>query len=241
MKLLWPALLCSIFSSCALGAVEDIKVNLQASQYDGDYLGVLRVGYDFTDQFSASIDIDTEKYLEVGASYSVIKGNWYLETYARYGFGDELSMTLENEQNLKYQTHIYDVGFLAGKAINNQVFTYLDTSIQYRNPSHNIDLPSMVDGSVAYELNQQTEWNNTLAVDYSPIDWLSLGLSYNFDFLLGDHPYENNLRDSVDVSVSLNLPYITPYARYTKGEYRVRPNQPVEDSSYTEIGFYFSF
>ncbi|GEA52141.1 hypothetical protein VIN01S_29450 [Vibrio inusitatus NBRC 102082] len=234
--------ICTVFSSNALAALEDISVNLQASQYDGEYLGVVGIGYDFTEQFSTSVDIDTDKYIEIGASYSTIIDTWYLETYVRYGFGDELTTEASDGNELVYQMHIYDLGFLAGKVLTNNVFAYLDTSLQYRAPHHNIALPALVgDNTLAYELSQQTEWNNTLAVDYTPLDWLSLGVSYNFDLLLGDHPYEDSLRDSVDVSVSLNLPYVTPYARYTKGEYRVRPGRPIQDSSYTEVGFYFNF
>ncbi|MDN3716852.1 hypothetical protein [Vibrio breoganii] len=242
MKSFWSMVICMLFSSNALAALEDVSVNLQASQYDGEYLGVAGIGYDFTEHFSASVDIDTDRYLEVGASYSTIIDTWYLETYVRYGFGDELTAQASDGSELEYQTHIYDVGFLAGKALSNSVFAYLDTSLQYRNPSHNIDLPAFVDdSSLAYELSQQTEWNNTLAVDYTPVEWLSFGASYNFDLLLGDHPYDESLRDSMDVSVTLNLPYVTPYVRYTKGEYRVRPGRPVQDSSYTEVGFYFNF
>ncbi|GEA60043.1 hypothetical protein [Vibrio comitans] len=242
MKFFWSVLAWFAFSSNVFAAIEDVSFNLQASQYDGEYLGVVGIGYDFTDQFSATVDIDTDKYLEFGASYSTIIDTWYLETYVRYGFGDELTTETSNGSELEYQTHIYDLGFLAGKALSNSVFAYLDTSIQYRDPRHNIDLPAFTgDSSLAYELSQQTEWNNTLAIDYTPVDWLSLGASYNFDLLLGDHPYEDSLRDSMDVSVTLNLPYVTPYVRHTKGEYRVRPGQPVQDSNYTEVGFYFNF
>lgn len=77
MKLTHGIALLGLLSSSMVSANWDL--NLQASQYDDHLLGVVGVGYEFTDKLSAYVDIDTDKYLEVGASYGSVVGSWYME------------------------------------------------------------------------------------------------------------------------------------------------------------------
>ncbi|GAM57372.1 hypothetical protein JCM19231_3374 [Vibrio ishigakensis] len=235
MKLTHGIALLGLFSSSMVSANWDL--NLQASQYDDHLLGVVGVGYEFTDKLSAYVDIDTDKYLEVGASYGSVVGSWYMEGYTRYGIGQEQNYSTEQDGEFTYQSQNIDLGMLVAKPLSEQVLFYFDTYLQHRSAEYGFDSEHINKD----RKENQVEWYNSFSIDYTPIDWLSLGASVNLDSLVGENDFQSDLRTSYDVSASLNLPYVTPYVSYTKGEYRARPNEPVQDSSYVEFGFYFNF
>lgn len=218
-------------------AMAEWDLNLQASQYDGQFLGVVGLGYQATDEFSVYADVDTDKYLEVGAEYGSVVGSWYLEGYTRYGIGQEQSYNTEHDGEFTYQSQNIDLGMLVAKPLTQKVLFYFDTYLQHRSAEYDFASPT----ADFDKKENQVEWYNTLSVSYTPIDWLSLGTSYHVDALLSEHGYQSDLRTSYDVSATLNLPYVSPYVSYTKGEYRARPSQPVQDSSYVELGVYFNW
>ncbi|USD43271.1 hypothetical protein J4N42_22030 [Vibrio sp. SCSIO 43135] len=232
----WASLfaLTALASPLAFASFDNIDFDVQLSQYEDQYVGTVGVNYGFTNNLQGSVSLDSDLYTELGLSYGKAVGDKYFEGYGRFGFDDTID--------------IYDLGGLAGKALSHQTFVYWDSYLQLRSPKADFNIPPLsgdnpedTDRPISQLYDNQIEWKNSIAVDYTPVDWLSLGMSYNFDVLLTEHHYEDSLRDSVDVSASFNLPYVTPYIKYTHGEYRARPQQPVPSESYAEIGIYFNF
>jgi hypothetical protein len=210
------------FANASESQREIVDFNIQATKYQDEVIGVFGIDVAATDSVTLSAEVDTDRYLQFGASYDWLKGNHYFNVYGQYGFDDTID--------------IYDVGFMYGYSTAPSLFVYWDTYYQWRDTSKAVELPEPIDYA-----NHRREWKNTLGASYSVHPLLDIGVSYNVDVLTSQHGFENSTRSSYDISATVNTPYVQPYVKYTKGQYRVRPGRPIEDSSNVELGFYLDF
>ncbi len=215
-----------VFSPSVLARLTDepkvVDFHTQVTKYDDEFIGVFGVDIAATSNLVISAEIDTDKYLELGVSYDWLYEKSYFNVYGQYGFDDTID--------------IYDLGFLYGYSLTPKMFLYWNTYYQWRNSSKTIELPEQID-----YVNYRQEWKNTIGVSYTVHRYLQVGVNYNLDILTSDHGYESSTRSSYDLSLTAKLPYVQPYVKYTKGQYRVRPGRPIEDSSNVELGFYLDF
>ncbi|WP_234496287.1 hypothetical protein [Vibrio maritimus] len=199
-----------------------IDFNVQATQYQDETIGVFGVDIAATDSLTVSAEVDTDRYLQFGLSYDWLIERNYFSVYGQYGFDESID--------------IYDIGFMYGYSVSPSLFVYWDTYYQWRDTTKAYELPDPIDYA-----NHRQEWKNTVGVSYSIHPMVDLGANYNVDVLTSQHGFENGTRNSFDLSATLNTPYVQPYVKYTKGQYRVRPGRPIEDSSNVEFGFYLDF
>lgn len=211
------------FSTHADELTDDVfDFNVQATKYQDEVIGIFGVDMAFSDNVTLNVEVDTDRYIQLGASYDWMLGRHYFDVYGQYGFDDTID--------------IYDAGFMYGYAASSSLFLYLDTYYQWRDSSKAIELPEFADHA-----NHRQEWKNTLGVSYAVHPLLDVAASYHVDVLTSEHGFESSTRNSYDISATANLPYVQPYVKYTKGQYRVRPGRPVEDSSNVEVGIYLDF
>lgn len=193
------------------------SLSAQVSKYSDEYITTVSGQTDITNEFGMSAEIDSTGYLSVGADYGKMFGSWYVEGFATYGRADVLD--------------IYDLGGFTATSFDRLQVYYMSYH-QWRKTK----------GFPVLELKlfDQREWKNTLGFGYRLLDWLELGVSFNYDRLLsgntGFNEVENNSINSQDLTLTLKQHTIQPYVRYTTGVHRVRPGEPITRSDSWELG-----
>jgi len=91
-------------------------------------------------------------------------------------------------------------------------------------------------------LFDEEEWKNTVGFNYSLHKWVSLSSSYNIDYLT-DSPnlVDDNIATSWDITLTANVPWFSPYVKYSQGNYRVTPDQERRSQDNVELGINFNF
>lgn len=84
----------------------------------------------------------------------------------------------------------------------------------------------------------EREWKNTVGASYTPIDFIRLGYSYNYDKKLT----EGGHRTNHEVRITLKPKWVEPYVKYTFGEHRVSPGSTkISEENSVELGINFNF
>ncbi|NRB42961.1 MAG: hypothetical protein HRU20_31590 [Pseudomonadales bacterium] len=202
----------------------EADINAQLIQFDDEWIGSLYASTEVYERTTASIDIDSTGYLNVGLSYGDMIGSYYMEGFTNYGRADNVD--------------INDVGIFAAKSYFHQSLTvYFSTLHEWRNTK----------GFPVLDLDifDQREWRSTLGTTYQMFDWMQLGYSFNHDRLLsgnrGITDVENKNIHHHDVTLTFTYKKFEPYIRYYRGQYRVRPGEPITSEDTLEIGIGFNF
>lgn len=196
----------------------------QLIQLDDEWIGTFYASTEVYERTSASIDLDSTGYLNVGLSFGDMVGSYYLESFTNYGRADNVD--------------INDVGFFAATSYFHPALTfYFSTLHEWRRTK----------GFPVLELDvfDQREWRSTIGTSYQVFDWMQLGYSYNHDRLLsgsrGITEVENKNIHHHDISLTFSYKKVEPYIRYYRGQYRVRPGEPITSEDTLEIGIGFTF
>ena len=214
------SILLSISASYMAKASEP-QLGFQISKTGEDWIGTATGNLQATEEVNINAELDSTGYLEIGTGYGVMLGQFYTEAYASYGRADSID--------------IYDVGIFSGTALTEAVMIYASTSHEWRKTKTLLDV----------DWFDQREWKSTIGVSYSPKTWLSASYSFNHDRLLsGDRFSQDIINDNInshDITLTFKPKWIEPYIKYTYGEHRARPGEPVTSDSTIEAGFNFRF
>ncbi|MFC1518455.1 hypothetical protein ACFL6Z_01915 [Pseudomonadota bacterium] len=195
---------------------------LQVFQYNDEVIAVASGSVQVTEELNFSAEVDSTGYLEVGAGYGMMFGQFYTEIGGRYGRADTVD--------------IYDVSLMSGVMLGQKWMLFANTAHEWRESNRII-------GS-SMGLFDQREWRNSIGLNYSPATWIDLGYTLNHDRLLSGNRFlevENDNITSHDFMLTFKPKYVSPYVKYTYGEYRVRPGEPVTSESQVEFGLNFRF
>ena len=88
----------------------------------------------------------------------------------------------------------------------------------------------------------EEEWQNTVGLTYKVHQWVSFSSTYSLDYLTDTAiPVDDDVATSWDVTMTLNAPWFSPYVKYSKGNYRVSPDQQRKSQDNVEFGVNFNF
>lgn len=219
---------CVISTACLAKtnqAEEYRNTDLSMSTYkiNDNYYASLTGSVDMDEHISIDATIDSTGYLELGAGYGdVFFQSIYAEAYASYGRTDT--------------TDIYTVGVFAGQPLGESLMLFANMSYDWRRTQDNIV------GVENWGLFDEEEWRNTVGFNYELHRWTSLSSTYNLDYLSQTpNAVDDNIATSWDVTLTANVPWFSPYVKYSKGNYRVAPNQERKSQDNIEIGLNFNF
>lgn len=192
------------------------------TQFDGDWLATLYGCVDITERLVMNVELDTQGYLAVGAGYGFSFTRAYVEPYVDYGRSDLIDL--------------YDLGVFGALAVAPSVMAYLMTAHQWRDTTaFPLLAPSLFD---------QTEWLTTVGVNYQLVDWMDADLSLSHCRLLSGNrgllEVANDNITSASLALTVNTEPLEPFVRFTVGEHRVRPGDPVITDSSFEFGVRFA-
>lgn len=199
--------------------------DLQFSTYkiDDTYYGSFSGTINVDENIFIDATIDTSGYLEIGTGYGeVIFDRIYSEAYINYGRSDT--------------TDIYTLGVFAGMPVSEEVMLFFNSSYDWRKTQNNIG------GTDNLGLFDEEEWKNTIGFSYQVHKWVSFSATYNIDYLV-DTPIvlDDKTATSWDSTFTINSPLLKPYIKYSKGNYRVSPEQQRKSQDSIEFGVNFNF
>jgi len=198
-------------------------LRLSTYKIDDNYYGSLSGSINVDENISIDATIETNGYLEIGTAYGdVIFDVAYAEAYVSYGRTDT--------------TDIYTVGAFAGLPIGERLMVFANSAYDWRRTQDNLA------GAGNLGLFDEEEWKNTVGFNYSLHKWVSLSSSYNIDYLT-DSPnlVDDNIATSWDITLTANVPWFSPYVKYSQGNYRVTPDQERRSQDNVELGINFNF
>jgi hypothetical protein len=221
MKILYYSLFLFLFFMVSVSANAN-TISAQVSKYNDEYIATVTGQTDITNEFGMNAEVDSTGYLSVGADYGKMFGSWYVEGFVTYGRADVLD--------------IYDLGGFTATSFDRLQVYYMSYHQWRRTKGFPV---------LELKLFDQREWKNTLGFGYSVLDWLELGVSFNYDRLLSDNTGFNEVKNdsinSQDLTLTLKQHAIQPYVRYTTGVHRVRPGEPITRSDSWEFGARFRY
>jgi len=199
--------------------------DLRFSTYkiDDDYYASFSGTINVDNNISIDATLDSSGYLEIGTAYGdLIFDLAYAEGYLNYGRTDT--------------TDIYTVGMFSGLPLGEDLMLFANTAYDWRRTQDNLA------GAGNWGLFDEEEWKNTLGVSYTVHQWLTLSSTYNVDYLTDSaEPVDDKVATSWDATITLNSPWLSPYIKYSKGNYRVTPEQQRRSQDNVEIGLNFNF
>ncbi|MEZ9592193.1 hypothetical protein AB4302_14630 [Vibrio breoganii] len=202
---------CAVYSNQTELQYYEPQLSFQISQSGDSWVGTVSGTIQATEQVNISADIDSTGYLELGTGYGVMFGDFYTEAFISYGRADIID--------------IYSLGAFSGTALNESTIAFLSSSYEWRSSSVDI-----IDLGIE-------EWKNTVGVNYSPIDFIRIGYSFNYDRKITEGGYRTNQ----DVQLTLRPKWVQPYFKYIFGEHRSTPSSKVTSENSYEFGVNFSF
>jgi len=190
-----------------------------ADDYYASFSGTVNVN----ENISIDATLDSSGYLEIGAAYGdLVFDIAYAEGYLNYGRTDT--------------TDIYTVGMFAGLPLGEDLMVFANTAYDWRRTQDNIA------GAGNWGFFDEEEWKNTLGLSYTIQQWVTLSSTYNVDYLTASaNQVDNNIATSWDATMTFNTPWLSPYIKYSKGNYRVTPEQQRKSQDNVELGFNFNF
>jgi len=197
------------------------SLSMRATQYNQENILTVFGSTDITDEVSLNAEIDSTGYLSLGGGYGIIKERWYLEGFTNYGRADSVD--------------IIDLGALIVRNVSTKINVHLVSYHQWRNTA------------TIFESNllDQREWNNTIGISFDPVSWFDISLSASYDILLSGERYinkvENKSINSQDITLNFKPGLVELFIRYTTGEHRVRPGEPITKDDTWEVGVSGSF
>lgn len=199
--------------------------DLRFSTYkiDDNYYGSLSATVNMNENISIDATLDSSGYLELGGAYGdVLFDTMYAETYVSYGRTDT--------------TDIYTIGVFAGLPVSEKVMLFANTSYDWRRTQDNI---GGIGNLGAFD---EDEWMNMVGLSISAHKFLTLSSTYSVDYLI-DNPSEvdSKVATSWDATATFNLPWISPYIKYTNGNYRVTVGEERKSQDNIELGINFNF
>ncbi|QFI38711.1 hypothetical protein FR932_13040 [Moritella marina ATCC 15381] len=223
--LVFSALFCSnTFAETPLSdKYREPDLSFSAYNIDDNYYASFSGSINVDEHIAIDATLDSSGYLELGVAYGdLIFDIAYAEGYFNYGRTDT--------------TDIYTIGMFAGLPLNENLMIFANTAYDWRRTQDNIA------GAGNWGLFDEDEWKNTLGVSYSIHQWVSLSSTYSIDYLT-DSPnqVDDNVATSWDATITFNTPWLSPYVKYSKGNYRVTPEQQRKSQDNVEIGLNFNF
>lgn len=206
-----------LFAATAAAQNSNLGLQVSKAQHSDSYITTLSGYTEITEQLSVSAEVDNTGYLQLGVGYGQLFDKAYVEPYLNYGRADFID--------------IIDAGLFAAMPLNKQWTLYADSSHHWRNSQFNM---------AELQLDQR-EWKNLIGLSYSPNQWLTASYTLHHDRLLAGPEMENDNITSHEVKLSAKAAWVEPYAQYTHGPHRVRPNQAIETSSSFELGLSINF
>ncbi|WP_104026568.1 hypothetical protein [Vibrio jasicida] len=210
-------LLCALFAvPCFSADYKMPEFGLDVSNTDDEWV-VTASGYlQATEEWNISAEVDSTGYLELGTGYGVMLGQFYTEAFVSYGRADLFD--------------VYDAGVFTGTALGDDWMVFANSSHEWRTSSIGKSFPSLE--------KTEREWKNTVGASYTPIDFIRLGYSYNYDKKLT----EGGHRTNHEVRITLKPKWVEPYVKYTFGEHRVSPGSAkISEENSVELGINFNF
>jgi len=194
------------------------RFTTSVSAFDDDWLASLYGSIQITEKITLTTELDSNGYLGLGAGYSFFFKRSYIEPYLSYGRSDLLDL--------------YDAGMFGAYILSPKWTAFGFTTHQWRDTTF---LPLL-----APKLFNQTEWITTLGVNYDFAEWGDVDLTVNHYRLLsgnrGINEVANDNITSLSVGLNSSLEPVEPFVRFTVGEHRVRPGDPVLTESSIEFG-----
>ena len=193
------------------------------SRWDDQWLVTINGLVEITERANMTVELDTDGYLGVGAGYSFQISRAYVEPFVRYGRSDLVDL--------------YDIGVFGAYAIGPRATGYASVAHQWRyaNVFPLLDLT----------LFDQTELQSTIGINYKLSEQFDVDLSLNHLRLLsgnrGINEVENPNITSAGIALSYRIKAVEPYVRFTVGQHRVRPGDPIITDNSVEFGLRFSF
>lgn len=199
--------------------------DLSFSSYkiDDNYYASFSGTVNVDENIAIDATLDSSGYLEIGAAYGdLIFDTAYAESYLNYGRTDT--------------TDIYTVGIFTGLPLGENLMVFANTAYDWRRTQDNIA------GVGHLGIFNEEEWKNTVGLSYTARQWLTLSSTYSIDYLTDSaNQVDDNIATSWDATVTFNTPWLSPYVKYSKGNYRVTPEQQRKSQDNVEIGFNFNF
>lgn len=201
----------------------DPDLRFSTYKVDGNYYASLSGTVSVDENISIDAMLDSGGYLELGVAYGdVVFDIAYAEGYVNYGRSDT--------------TDIYTVGLFAGLPVGEKVMLFTNTSYDWRRTQDNIG------GIDNLGLFDEEEWKNMLGISYSVHPLVSLSSTYSVDYLMDSvNIVDDKFATSWDATATFNTPWLSPYVKYTKGNYRVTPDQQRKSQKNLELGLNFNF
>ena len=196
-------------------------LRLSTYKIDDSYYGSLSGTINVDENISIEATLDSSGYLEIGAAYGdVFLDRFYAEAYANYGRTDT--------------TDIYTLGMFAGLPLGDNLMVFANSAYDWRRAQNRLPLLKGI-------LDEE-EWKNTVGFSYSLHKWASLSSTYNLDYLAdASSPVDDKVSTSWDITITANIPWFSPYVKYSKGDYRVTPDQQRKSQDNVELGINFNF
>ena len=194
------------------------RVTAQLSHYNSEQIVTVYGTTEINDTFSIKGEVDSTGYLEIGGSYGKIIGRYYIDLFGNYGRAEVID--------------IYDLGVLGAMVISNKLTLFFNTTHEWRKTK---GYPIL-----ELEIFDQREWNNSLGAIYKMLPSLEVSYAFNHDRLLsgnrGINEVENDNINSHTLTLTYKLKWFDPFIKYTNGQHRVRPGEPITRSDSVEIG-----
>lgn len=194
------------------------NVSAQVANYGDKWITTVNGSVGITEEFTMNAQLDSTGYLSLGGGYGDFLESNYIEIYVNYGRSDYID--------------VYDLGLFAVRPLNEYFTVYANTSHQWRKTHDFL--------GVELSLFDQREWANTFGLTYHYTSWLDVDVSISHDRLLsgnrGLNAVENDNINSQDITVTYIHKWAKPYMRYTHGQYRVSPGEPITSESSLEFG-----
>ena len=199
-------------------APNNARFTTSLSQYDDDWVASLYGAVDITERVTMTVELDTTGYIAGGAGYGFPFSRSYVEPFFNYGRSDFVDL--------------YDLGSFGVYQISPKLSLYGAAVHQWRITNA---FPIL-----GFDILDQRELIATLGLSYQATDWLDVDTSVNHGRLLagnrGPIAVENDNITSGTVALYFKPKIIEPFFRYTFGQYRVSPGDPVVAGSSFEFG-----
>lgn len=198
-------------------------LRLSTYKIDDSYYASLSGTVNVDENISIDATLESTGFLELGVAYGeVVFDLAYAEAYVNYGRSDI--------------TDIYTLGMFAGLPVGESLLLFANTSYDWRRTQDNLG------GVTNLGKSDQEEWKNTVGFNYTIHQWVTFSSSYNLDYLT-DSPkiFDDKTATSWDATITFNAPWFSPYVKYSKGKYRVTPDQQRKSQDNVELGINFNF
>ena len=198
-------------------------LRLSTYKIDDNYYASFSGTVNVNENISIDATLDSGGYLELGTAYGdVFFDTVYAEAYVSYGRTDT--------------TDIYTLGMFAGLPLSEHLMVFANSAYDWRSTQDNI---LGVGNNGVFD---EQEWKNTAGLSYSVHNRLTLASTYNVDYLADSaNAVDSRLATSWDVTATFNVPWFSPYVKYSKGDYRVTPDQERKSQDNIELGLNFNF